>query len=204
MISIYMNKSLETYKLIQKYTADHRGVFTVSDLKNLLQEKDATLLYRQIKGLEQQNILKRFSRGIYITKDYDLEALSQRLCPESYISFGNILAKELVIGSVPQKTVYAVKIGKGRRYRSDVGEIVHFFITPSLFFGFKRQDGVNYADKEKAFLDTLYFYQKGQKFSFNIYHDINVDLLDQKKIRKYLTHYKNPKFIKFVKGVINA
>ena len=59
------------------------------------------------------------------------------------------------------------------------------------------------ATKEKAFLDTLYFYQKGTRFYFDIYSDIDISQLDRSIIFKYLKSYKNPKFIKFVKDYFN-
>ena len=136
-----------------------------------------------------------------------MEWLSQRICPDSAISFGSALAKEMLIGSIPQKTVYAVKIGKTRIYKSPLGQIVHFGFAAAgkeLWFGYEMaKNGIRYADMEKAFLDTLYFYQKGRKFSFNIYSDIQVDRLNPKKLQKYLMKYKNPKFRTFVQGVLN-
>jgi hypothetical protein len=123
---------------------------------------------------------------------------------------GSILAKEMVIGSIPQKTVYAVKIGKSRTYKSPLGQVVHLGFANAqdakqMWVGYSIQkDGIRRADKEKAFLDTLYFYQRGTRFSFNVYSDIQIDRLDSAKLNEYLTHYKNPKFIKFVEGVING
>lgn len=151
-------------------------------------------------------MLMRFCRGLYVTPECDLAMVSQRLAPISYISCGSILARALIIGSVPQKTVYAIKLGPSRTYRSSVGAVVHLGLGPrtrDLFFGFRATDsGICYADNEKAFLDTLYFYQSGYKFSFHISADIDVSRLDVARVRRYLRRYKNPKFVQFVKGVL--
>jgi hypothetical protein len=103
-----------------------------------------------------------------------------------------------------------VKIGKGRVYKSTAGQVVHLGFANAasveeMWFGYAiGKYGIRKADAEKAFLDTLYFYQLGHRFSFNIYSDIQIDRLDKKRINHYLTHYKNPKFISFVKGVLSG
>ncbi|QQR79285.1 MAG: hypothetical protein IPJ69_07815 [Deltaproteobacteria bacterium] len=149
-------------------------------------------------------LLLRFTRGFYVTPNCQLEHLSQRISPKSALSLGTVLAKELIIGSTPNKTIYAVKTGRSRTYTSSMGRIVHLGLSKHLWFGYDQFDnGVRSANKEKAFLDTLYFYQKGQKFSFNVYSDIDVSLLNKGLIQKYLGNYPNPKFRKFVQTIIN-
>lgn len=201
ILSVIM-KYNESYQRIIDYSGRLNGVFSLSDIKNLLRENNSIVLYRHLKNLEEQKILTRFTRGFYVAPNYSLEVLSQRVCPKSYISCGNVLAKNLVIGSVPAKTVYAVKVGKNRIYKSQVGTLVYFQVSPQLFCGFETTEGVSVADKEKAFLDTLYFFQKGTRFSFSIPQDLNVKALDRKKIEQYLKLYKNPKFVQFVKGIV--
>lgn len=195
---------------LQALIPQHRGVFTIHDLENLFLTRNSVEIQQKLKPFLHEKVLIRFCRGFYVAKDFDLEWLSQRICPDSAISLGSVLAKEMVIGSIPQKTVYAVKMGKSRTYKSPLGQIVHLGLasideTGRMWFGYETlSDGIRYADKEKAFLDTLYFYQKGHKFSFNIYSDIQVGRLDKKKVAAYLKHYNNPKFKKFVEGVVNG
>ena len=195
---------------LQTFIPKQHGVFTLHDLGNLLSASNSIQLNQKLKPFLKAGFLQRFCRGFYVAREFDFAWLSRRMCPQSAISFGNVLAKEMVIGSVPQKTVYAVKIGKSRTYRSLLGQVVHLgFSNPeegsNMWFGYDHyENGVCYADKEKAFLDTLYFYQSGQKFSFNVYSDIHLDRLNRKKIMKYLGRYKNPKFRKFVTGVLNG
>jgi hypothetical protein len=110
----------------------------------------------------------------------------------------------LLIGSIPAKTVYAVKKGRNRAFYSPAGNLVYCGIAANLLFGYEYENGRRYASAEKAFLDTLYFYQKGFHFSFNIFEDINITNLDTAKTRFLLKKYKNPKFITFVKGVISG
>lgn len=196
--------NLTAYSQFKNLSQGHRGAFSLNELKNFLQQPNKVQFYRELNRLEEENIIKRLSRCMYLTPDGSLEVASQKICPRSYISFGNVLARSLLIGTIPQKVVTAVKIGKSRVYQGPMGRIIQLGIKPDLFFGYQFENGVAYADPEKAFLDTLYFYQKGQKYFFNIYSDIDVYLLDQRKLKKYLEKYKNPLFVEFVEGVLNA
>ena len=191
---------------LQALVPQYKGVFSIGDLKNLFLVLSVEQANQKLKPFLDSCFLSRVTRGFYVTKEFDLERLSARLCPGSSISLGSVLAKEMMIGSIPQKTVYAVKLGKTRVYRFGQGQVVHLgFTKKDLWFGYdKYENGIRYADKEKAFLDTLYFYQLGAKFSFNVYSDINVKALDLKKVNVYLKGYKNPKFKIFVKGVLNG
>ncbi|MBI2082755.1 MAG: hypothetical protein HYT76_04215 [Deltaproteobacteria bacterium] len=196
--------------LLQSLIPKHRGVFSTYDLANLLSANSSVALSRKLKPFLKAGLLHPFCRGYYVADNFSLEWLSQRLSPGSALSFGTVLAKKGLIGNIPQKTVYAIKIGKTRIYQSRLGNIVHFgYASPAAgrrhWFGYADwEGGILSADTEKAFLDTLYFYQSGNKFSFNIYSDIAVEKLDSRKIENYLKKYKNPKFIVFVKGVLHG
>lgn len=196
------------FTALQSLIPTHRGVFTISDLDNLFLAKGEVDIQQKLRPFLKEKILNRFCRGIYVAQNFDLEWLSQQINPQSAISLGSVLAKEMVIGSIPQKTVYAVKVGKTRIYKSLLGQVVHFGFASGdrrMWFGYEMaKNGIQYADAEKAFLDTLYFYQRGHAFSFNIYSDIQVDRLDQKKLFHYLGKYKNPKFRTFVRGVLDG
>jgi hypothetical protein len=180
------------------------GVFSINDLRNLFNQTNDVLLHREIKNLEGENILVRFRKGFYVTKQYNPELLACRIYPESYISCGTVLAKQLIIGSIPSKTIYAVKIGRNKEFEG-LGFRIHYFgIKPELLFEITFEDGIRYASAEKAFVDTLYFYQKGEKFSFDPFSDINISLLNREKIERILDHYSNPRFKSFVKGMIQV
>lgn len=205
-----MKLEAKTLFALQALLPRHRGVFSSYDLANLFLTLDSLGFNRKLKPFLRAGVLRRFCRGYYVAEKFDLEWLSQRLCPHSAISLGTVLAKAGLIGNIPQKTVYAVKIGKSRIYESRAGSVVHLgYSSPSigrkLWAGYTiGANGIRYADQEKAFLDTLYFYQLGHKFSFNVYSDIAVERLHLKKVESYLKKYQNPKFKTFVKGVLRG
>ncbi|OGV53511.1 MAG: hypothetical protein A2017_15895 [Lentisphaerae bacterium GWF2_44_16] len=199
-----MKTVLKISQSLQRFSASQGGVFSIAELKNLINPANKAVLYRTLKLLEEASIIKLFCRGFYVSGDFDIQVLSQRICADSYISFGSVLAKKLIIGSVPKYRIQAVKKGQSRVYKNSEYRIEHFGIKPELFIGYENTNGVNTATAEKAFLDVLYYYQKGMKFSFDIYTDIDYSVLDRRKIKQYLLLYKNKKFVAFADGVLNA
>lgn len=195
-----MKKPVNDLLLIQKFAPRQRGIFTTSDLKALFKPANKVDLYRRLRALQETEVLQKFCRGIYTSGEVDLARISQRITPESYASLATVLAKNLLIGTIPKRIFYAVKKGRTKKYRGKEAAIIQFGIASHLFFGFEAIDGIRYADKEKALIDTLYFYQKGVRFFFNIYEDIAWEDLDRKKAERYLRRYKNAKFKSFVKG----
>jgi hypothetical protein len=197
-----MNSFIEGYRLIEKNAPLMGGVFTLSDLRILFNKDNPVLLHRRIKAFQENGVFARFHRGYYVTASCDLESLSARIYPNSYISAGNVLSREMIIGAVPSKTVYAVKPGRSRTFEGSCGKLVYLGVLPHLMFGFRREGPRGYAVPEKAFLDVLYFLQKGRTFSFDPFSDVDQTRVDKALILDFLSKYRNPKFVAFVKGVI--
>jgi predicted transcriptional regulator of viral defense system len=197
-----MNK-IEDTKRIAAFGPRMAGVFSISDLKNLFQETDRVRLNRRVAYLLSMGTLSRFARGFYTTGAASLETLCMRMHEDSYLSLATALAKHLMIGTVPAKSAFAVKPGRTRTYSGPIGRLVYVGIQQDLLFGFEYADGVRYATPEKALLDTLYFYQKGRRYFFNIFGDINLSSLNAKVIREFLKRYKNPRFVTFVERYLD-
>ena len=189
---------------IKRFERDQSGVFSKADLQSLLGEPHPAAFVRRIHTLIDRGYLKRFCRGWYVTETFELAVLSQRIAPESYVSFGSVLAARGVVGTSAGTKLIAAKVGPARKYAMSPFRIEHVTLNESLHFGFKNKDGVRVADAEKAVLDTLYFHLRGRKYSFDIYSDLNWSKLNIKRLRSYLSRYQNPKFIAFVEGLINA
>ena len=115
-----------------------------------------------------------------------------------------ILADALIIGTELSHEIKAIKIGKKRKFAGDQGRIIYLGIAGHLYFGFQKQQNVNIAVKEKAFLDTLYYYMKGIRYYFDIYSDIDTTKLKASLIKSFLGKYRNPKFISFVRNYIDG
>ncbi len=189
-------------QLLRRLEAEQGGVFSKADLQTAFGEQHPAAFVRRVQQLLDHRVLRRFCRGWYVGETFDLSTLSQRLAPDSYISFGTILARELIIGTNPDRKIVAVKTGRPRRYACGAYVIEHVGVTEGLLFGFSDVNGVRYADAEKALLDTLYFHLRGRCYPFDIYSDISLHKLDQDRLHDYLKRYKNPKFVTFVKGLL--
>ena len=105
-----------------------------------------------------------------------------------------------IIGSIPARRIQAVKKGRPRIYKCELGTIEHLSIAPHLYFGFDYINGKYIADKEKAFLDVYYYYYKGKTFSFDPATDINQEDIDMTVVTSYLKKY-DKKFVSFFKNL---
>jgi hypothetical protein len=195
-------KLVNDARAIEEAAATQRGVFSKADLQTLLAEPHPSAFARRARALEEHGLLRRFCRGFYVTDTFDLPTLSQRINPDSYVSFGTVLARELLIGPRSARRVVAVKTGKSRTYEGLGYEVVHLHVTPHLFFGYAPTDGVRFADAEKAVLDVLYFHLRGRRYPFDIYSDVDYGRLDRRRLDSYLGRYRNPKFVAFARGLL--
>lgn len=184
-------------ELIEGLRDAQSGVFSTADLKTVLAERHPAGFKRRIQALLHLQVLSRFTRGFYVTPKFDLPTLSQRIAPGSCVSFETVLAKELVIGPSPDRRVVATKVGRSRSYEALGYQIEHLGLAPRLTFGCTLKSGVRHADLEKAVLDVLYFHLRGRRAAFDIFSDMNLRRIDEGRMREYLTHYKNPKFVTF-------
>ncbi len=193
-------KSLTDARLVTSISVDQRGVFSTDDLRTVLADRHRPSFARRVDRLLDAGVLRRFARGWYIAEEFDLPTLSQRLAPSSCISFGNVLADHLLIGTRPERQVMAVRAGRGRTYKAKGFEIVHLGLAESLFFAIEVRDGVRYAEPEKAVVDTFYYHLRGQRYVFDPFSDIDVSRLDRRRLERYLGRYRNPKFRSFVRN----
>jgi hypothetical protein len=187
---------------IQSLSKGQAGVFSTADLRTALAETHSAAFKRRVQQLLKLQVLRRFSRGFYVAQPFDLGVLSQRIAPQSCISFETVLARALVIGPSPGRSLVATKVGRTRSYRCDGYSIEHVGLSSRLAFGIQVVQGVRYADAEKAMLDTLYFHMRGRSFAFDLFSDVNLTRLNKPRLRSYLRNYLNPKFVSFAAGVL--
>ena len=160
------------------------------------------MLWIKIKQFEEAHLLKRYSRGIYVTQNFDPMILSAKVRADSYISFGSALAFHKLIGTESPFLVSCVVTSKASEYKGEVN-LSYARISKNLFFGTTILDnGVRMANAEKAVLDTLYFFQHKKTFYFNVFQDINFSALSKETMESYLERYANPKFKSFVRNAV--
>lgn len=187
-------------KLIEQWASDLGGVYTMSDLKVLFGSQSEAALYKKLQLFIADGILVKVKRGVYARPDASLRTVCARIYPDSYVSFGGVLADSAIIGSVPGRRVQAVKTGSPRTFSCSLGTIEFLSIAPRLFFGFTRVNGIQCATPEKAFLDACYFTYKGRSFSFDIDMDVDRSRLDSALLASYLGNYDR-RFLSFYRRI---
>lgn len=200
-----MKRGMELAAVVEKimeFGPQMGGVFSTADLSSMIAGGSDLYNQRVIARLVRAGTLRRVMRGLYAAKNCDLFAVSARIGADSYVSMDSALAKSGLTGSVPQRSLSVVYTGRKKTIKLQVGDIHFYSIAPEFYFGFSRLlSGVNLADPEKAFIDLLYFHVKGARFLIDPLRDVDAKKLDRKKLISYLNKYRNPKFVKFVKGV---
>ena len=197
-----MKKMLEKAQKLLEFAPKIGGVFSLSELSSLFDISSQQMLWIKIKQFEEAGLLKRYSRGIYITQNFDPMILSAKVRTDSYISFGSALAYYKLIGTESPFLISCIVTSKASEYKSEVN-LSYARISKNLFFGTAiLNNGVRMANAEKAVLDTLYFYQHKKIFYFNIFQDINFSALSKETMDSYLERYANPKFKAFVRNTV--
>lgn len=205
VLSVIMkNETLIKAREFSELTKSHGGVFSTSELRTLFNTKSDSSFFSVLKSLEEVGTIKKFARGFYITENFDPLLLCARIIPQSYISMGTILSRNGLIGTIAAKEINAIRVGRTRLYSREDLRIKYFGIKETLFFGFHTVRGIKLADNEKAFIDTISYYLRGHQFVFNPTVDIDLDLLDRRVLLKYLSQYKNQKFVSYVRSLIDG
>ncbi|MDO8526831.1 MAG: hypothetical protein Q7T03_03980 [Deltaproteobacteria bacterium] len=190
---------------INRFKAGMGGVFGYSDLSNIMGTYSTVTNSRAIQKLVKAKILTRIQRGFYVTRPFDLFTLSQRLAPDSYISMDSALAQRGFIGTIPKERLSVVWMKpRAKKIKTPNGDIIYCSLSADLFFGFEMQGAIAMATPEKAFIDMLYFYTKGRRFVIDPLTEVDVSRLNKKSVNAYLKKYKNPKFVKFARRILNA
>jgi len=180
------------------------GVFSLMELSSVFGESNRVSLHNIINRFIKSGILKRYCREIYTIAGFDYAVLSAKVRQNSYISLGSALAMHKLIGTESPFQVFCIVQSKAAYYKG-LPNISYCSLAKNLYFGFvPNKKGVLIAEPEKAVLDTLYFYSHGNKFYFNIFGDINYNLLNKKKFFAYLASYNNSKFKTFASRCVNG
>lgn len=183
---------------------DMGGVFSDSNLHNLIGSHHPLTNNRVISKLIRAKILMRWQRGMYTTQKFDLWLLATRLSKKSYVSMDSALALHGMIGTLSDHQVSVVSPSRSRVLLKANYRISIHSIRPGLFFGFTTNNrGVAIATAEKAFLDMLYYHNRGHRFIVDPLTEVNIGMLNIKRLEGHLKHYRNPKFVRFVNGVLD-
>ena len=91
---------------------------------------------------------------------------------------------------------------KGKLIKTKIGNITMKRQKEAYNFGIELLEGRRVANKEKAFIDTCYYYLRGEKYPFDLVSDIDCSKLNMSVLLDYLSRYENPKFRTFTEDVL--
>ena len=117
---------------LERLTSDMGGVFARNDLVALfnIPETSAGKFDRILSSLVKNRLLYRFCRGFYVREDFDLGILSQKIDPDSYISFTNVLGRDCIVGATAGNSITAVSgRARPRNFFSPLGTIKYVTIN---------------------------------------------------------------------------
>lgn len=148
--------------------------------------------YRHLSEAIASDVLKRIKKGFYYLDARPPMAfeIANVIYRPSYISLETALSFYRLI----PETVYvitSITTKHSKRFVTLNQEFAYSKIKKQLFFGYKNMNmgGKRFliAEKEKAFLDYIYFIVRGLK---RLNERLDLHSLDKEKIRGYLPHFE--------------
>lgn len=161
-----------------------------ADLLNITRESARVQCSRYVK----KNLLIRLKNNNYIFTEkwqnlgfLDYLKISNFLQVPSYISFMSALMYYEVSTQIQRNYIEAVCLKRTKIYNIKSIEFNFYKIKNNLYFGFNKVNNIFIANKEKAFLDCVYFFSYG-KYSFDM-SSIDLKKLDENKVVAQLKEY---------------
>lgn len=182
-------------RILKLYQAK-QTVFTAKEIALIWGEDNSDHLKSSLKYYADKNDLIRIRRGIYAKSGYNIFEAAVKIYTPSYISFETVLRREGVIFQ-HYETIFSASY-LSREIKLAAGQkIAYRKIKKSVLLsseGVREENGYFIAEKERAFLDTLYINPE--------YYFDNLKNIDWKKCLEYAPIYgvkKMKKLINFYK-----
>jgi hypothetical protein len=135
-----------------------RTVFGLADVALLTSESDAISLIKKLHYQVGRGNLRNPRKGVYTKPIFDPAALACNLYTPSYLSLDYVLQKEGILFQY-DSAITAISY-LSRSIEIDSWEIKYRKIKDAVLLNttgiISRQDGVNIATVERAFLDMIY------------------------------------------------
>ena len=163
---------------------DSRTVFSFNSIALLIGETNSLVLRKKLNYYVKTGELMNPRKGIYTKKEYKSEELACLLYTPSYISLEFVLQKAGIVFQYDSRITAisylsrSIEIdGKEYQYRKLKNEVLANTI------GINRENNINIATSERAFLDVMYLNK-------NYYFD-NINPLNKKLLLEILPIYKS-------------
>ncbi|HIE14242.1 TPA: hypothetical protein EYP70_03110 [Candidatus Bathyarchaeota archaeon] len=178
---------MKGFDILRKLVEINKPYYTIPDLEKItgLSRK---ALYVTLNRWVGMKVLERIGKGLYVPfgKEISVELVASQIYFPSYLSFESALARYGILNLVPYTLTFATT-RKTRRYTISGTDVEFRQIKREFFWGFTTESGIYLAEKEKAFLDQLYFVYKGMASIDK--DEITLTSLSKKKILLYSKKY---------------
>lgn len=152
----------------------------------------ATAVRKAVWRLEKKGYVTRVGRGLYVNRfgRPTLEALAMILGAPCYISFESALERYGILSQVPLVLTCASTSRSGRQ-RTPLGEIVFHRLRSALFCGYRTENGILWAEPEKALLDWIYIHRKRHGGTPDL-DELDWSLLNIERLQALARRYPHP------------
>lgn len=178
-------------KLLKEINNIPKKYFSIKDLYKISELKKNSIKVAISRAVKDKKIIK-LTNSLYTQNINDIpwENLAINIYNPSYISFESALNYYNILS---QQTA-ALTLATDKRKR-DINihnyPIVYRHIKNDLFWGYVKKDDYLIAEPEKAFLDLAYLSLNG--YGHFDSEEMNLGLLDKKKLQQYLKRFNNKK-----------
>ncbi len=144
---------------------------------------------KAVTRLEKRGYLMHVGPGLYANRfgRPTLEALAMIIGAPCYISFESALERYGILSQIPLVLTCASTSRSGRR-QTPLGEIVFHRLHPRLFFGYRTEGDILWAEPEKALLDWIYVHRKRYGMTPAL-DELMLEDLDWKRLREWACPY---------------
>jgi predicted transcriptional regulator of viral defense system len=187
-------------KLQEKINKIPKQYFSLQDLYKFSNTNKASLKVALSRAVRDKQVI-RLASGLY-AKDINnipWENLAVNIYRPSYISFESALNHYNILS---QQSAYITLATTKRRNDININDqvIIYRHIKDDLFWGYIKKDDYLIAEPEKAFLDLAYLSLNG--YAHFDPAEMNLGLLDKKKIKSYLKKFNNTKLDNLMKKTL--
>lgn len=186
-------------ELQKRISAIPKNTFTISDVRKITDMDDQSLRV-SMNRLVKNGFATRIVRGVYTNNPamVDWEKFAQELYAPSYLSFEWVLARAGVLSQKPYALTLATSL-RTKTIETSWMTIIYHHIQPHLYWGSIQEHGIFVAEPEKAFLDLAYLSLRG--YATLDPDEMDLTLLDCKKMKQYLRKFNNVQLNKRVNDV---
>lgn len=183
-------------KLTKEIIKLPKSVFSLTDLRKLPNFKEEYIKTTLSRALKAGEII-RLAGGLYSKNSgaIALENLAINIYNPSYISFESALNFYNILSQ--QSAVLTLATTKRAKKISVHNQMISYrHLKQDLFWGYKKNNDYLLAEPEKAFLDLAYLSVNG--YGHFDSKEMNLKLLDIKKVKIYLKKFNSPKLKKII------